>query len=149
MTFRVARGIEEVNRTVRSSKMGAGPVGQRILVVDDDPDIRMCVEAGLAGEGFAVVTASNGAAALQALDTGDAPDLILLDRLMPEVGGQEFLWRLRARANGRDVPVVLMSSYHDAPPASAHGGPVEFLKKPFSLAQLLGAVSRHARRSER
>jgi CheY-like chemotaxis protein len=82
----------------------------RILLVDDEPDIRTIGEMSL-GEigGFEVVTADSGAAAVAAA-SADPPDLVLLDVMMPELDGPATLRRLREDERLRGVPVVFLTA---------------------------------------
>ncbi|MGZ4280778.1 MAG: response regulator transcription factor, partial [Gaiellaceae bacterium] len=75
----------------------------KILVVDDEPAVRRALEGALAGAGYDVAVASDGAEALAFLRERGAADAVVLDVLMPEVDGLEACRRLRA--GGNDVPV--------------------------------------------
>ena len=80
-----------------------------ILVVDDEPDIRALVQLNLELDGHRVITASNGAEALE-LIADEVPDVMLLDLMMPEVDGFEFLQRMRGDEKWLDVPVVVLTA---------------------------------------
>jgi signal transduction histidine kinase/DNA-binding response OmpR family regulator len=85
-----------------------------ILVIEDDPDTRALLSRILQEQGWAVREAANGCAGLECL--ADRPsDLILLDLMMPEMDGFEFLLELRARAVGRSVPVIVLSALETTP----------------------------------
>lgn len=114
----------------------------RILVVDDEAPIRNLVAAVLADDGYLLDTAPS---ALDALDriSRHAPDLILLDVMMPGMDGLELLAVLRADPRTSDIPVVIMSAAYtrkDAVP-----GADDLLPKPFDLADLLAVVARQVR----
>jgi CheY-like chemotaxis protein len=85
------------------------PTGS-VLVVEDDPASRELVVRMLQKEGIGVVEASNGKEALEALQTGPAPDLIVLDLLMAEMDGFEFLREVRPHPEWSRIPVVVVSS---------------------------------------
>jgi signal transduction histidine kinase/DNA-binding response OmpR family regulator len=85
-----------------------GPAGS-VLVVDDQPESRELLRRLLEKEGYRVVEAANGREALASLDT-DRPALILLDMIMPEMGGLEFLERLQADPDRRDIPVIAVTA---------------------------------------
>jgi len=111
--------------------------GRSVLVVDDDPDVRALLRRSLEREGYAVVEAEHGRAALARL--GEAtPDLVLLDLMMPEMDGFEFLVELRRLPASRHVPVVVITAKDLTPEDHRRlNGSVERI-----LAK--GAVSREA-----
>lgn len=112
----------------------------RILVVDDEPDIRDLVQEILEDEGYRVVVAENGETARSAFSR-DAPDLVLLDIWMPDVDGISLLreWSV----GGLDCPVVVMSGHGTVETAieATRLGAHDFVQKPISLARLLAVVS--------
>jgi CheY-like chemotaxis protein len=85
-------------------------VSKTILVVDDNPDAREMVSYILAKEGFSVITAGDGEAALD-LVKKQTPDLIVTDIQMPKLDGIEMIKRLRDRLRSKNVPIVVMSSF--------------------------------------
>ena len=80
-----------------------------VLVVEDDPDIRELISRQLTSEGWTVDTAENGQVGLERF-AAQAPDLILLDLMMPVMDGFEFVRRLRETEAGRTVPVVVLTA---------------------------------------
>lgn len=88
----------------------------RVLIVDDDADCRQAAAWCLAAEGFATDTAADGLAALDVLDAGAAPDVILLDLMMPRLDGRGFLERLAARPGPRPKVIVLTALGDSGPP---------------------------------
>jgi len=113
-----------------------------VLVVDDEPDIRMLVKEILEDEGFQVAVAENGVVAKQSL-RDRLPDLVLLDIWMPDLDGISLLkeW---AEDNGLPCPVVMMSGHGTVETAveATRLGAYDFLEKPLSLAKLLLTVER-------
>jgi CheY-like chemotaxis protein len=109
-----------------------------ILVVDDDPSIVQVLSMCLAGEGFQVDTATNGAEALEKVRSS-APDAILLDLRMPVMSGQEFLEAWRSDSPAHTVPVIAMSAAASHPTPDQLGVQA-FLAKPFELEDLVGTV---------
>ena len=106
-----------------------------ILVVDDEPDIRTLVQLNLELDGHTVVTAANGAEALE-LVADDVPDLMLLDLMMPEVDGWTVLETIKAAADldVNRIPVLMLTA-NDAADARIRGGiegAIKYLTKPFS-----------------
>ncbi len=117
----------------------------RILVVDDDRKLREMLRRALEGAGFEVVTAEDGGRALAAVSQ-KAPDLIVLDVLMPGVDGFGVTRRLRER--GDAVP-ILMLTVRDAVEDRVSGldaGADDYLVKPFALDELLARVRALLRR---
>jgi CheY-like chemotaxis protein len=80
------------------------------LVVEDHVPTSQLVRRGLESDGWTVAEAENGRAALEYLAQHGAPDLIVLDLLMPEMNGFELVSELRARADWRDIPVVVITA---------------------------------------
>jgi DNA-binding response OmpR family regulator len=110
-----------------------------ILVVDDDPTILATVAETLDMEGYAVVTATNGAEALVAAER-DLPSLVLLDMRMPVLDGWGFM--RAAHERGLELPVLVMTAAADARRWAAEIGAQGVLPKPFELDELLAAVER-------
>ena len=113
----------------------------RVLVVDDDPDIRELVVGVLEDAGYEVAAAREGHAGL-ALAAAHRPDLILLDHNMPGCDGPCFLAGYRAQA-GPHAPVVLVTATTSAAQRARAGGADDHLGKPFALDALLAVVARH------
>ena len=115
--------------------------GARILIVDDDPDIRALANLALTQDGHDVVEASSGQEAIALIDAR-APDLVLLDLLMPKQGGLEVLKILRSRAATAALPVVVLTGMDDeiTTRAGFEFGATDYLTKPFSIPQLAARV---------
>jgi CheY-like chemotaxis protein len=108
----------------------------RILVVEDDADVREAVAGQLAEAGYSVYPTADGQEALERLLRGEPPDMILLDLKMPKRSGWELLEYLRRSSIFMGVPVVIFSAYVGFPPAGA----VAWLRKPVTREDLLTAV---------
>ena len=116
----------------------------RILVVDDNPEIREIIHILLSGEGYAVEEAQDGPAALKALDRGPF-DLILLDIMMPGMNGYETCRSIREKSN---APILFLSARttdSDKLLGFSSGGD-DYLEKPFSYPELLGRAKALIRR---
>jgi CheY-like chemotaxis protein/phosphoribosyl 1,2-cyclic phosphodiesterase len=115
--------------------------GSRILVVDDDPDLRALVHKALSQDGHIVSEASTGQEALALIDT-QAPDLLVLDLLMPKQGGLEVLTVLRSRSATAALPVLVLTALDDEGHTRAgfELGATDYLTKPFSIPQLAARV---------
>jgi two-component system, chemotaxis family, chemotaxis protein CheY len=112
-----------------------------VLIVDDDPDIRDFVQFGLEDEGYRVLTAPDGQAALELL--GRSPiDLILLDMRMPVMDGWTFA-HLYQQWPAPRAPVVVVTAAQDAARYSDEIAADGHLAKPFGLAELCATVEQH------
>jgi DNA-binding NtrC family response regulator len=121
-------------------------MNEKILVVDDEPNVRLSYRTALETEGYVVKDAHCGAKALDQL-AADNFDLAILDMRMPEMDGLELLAQMRNR--GFTTPVVIITAYGDVPHAvrAMKLGAIDFLKKPITpnaLRQIVSeVVSRH------
>jgi CheY-like chemotaxis protein len=109
----------------------------RILLVDDDDELRGTIGAVLQAEGFDVLEGRNGLHALQQLMRSPLPDVILLDMTMPLMTGFEFLDVQSQDPRVQRIPVIAVTAYDKV---SQIAGVVAVVRKPFDLAQLLQAV---------
>jgi len=117
-----------------------------ILVVDDESHLLDLVSTALRYEGFEVIEARDGQAALSALDA-QAPNLIVMDVTLPDVSGFEITSRLRAE--GRRIPILFLTA-RDALEDRVTGltiGGDDYLTKPFSLAELIARIHAVLRRT--
>jgi DNA-binding response OmpR family regulator len=113
-----------------------------VLVVDDEPHVRDVVARVLLQQGYKVLEAANGPAALQLIDTGQQwIDLVIVDLVMPHQSGGELARSVRARR--RNASVIFMSAYPSSItlPAS-FGQDIPVLQKPFSKQELIETVRR-------
>lgn len=120
-------------------------MGTRVLLVEDDPDIRRSICEYLAAEGFDVIVAHDGAHALRLAAAG-RPEVILLDIGLPGVDGREFAERWRERAGPRTVPIVAMSGMTEGRELAEQLGAVEFRPKPLDLAEVAQILRRLTQR---
>ncbi|HEX6036423.1 response regulator transcription factor [Longimicrobium sp.] len=114
----------------------------RILVADDEPAITALIALMLTHAGFEVVQASGGVQAVS-LAREQAPDLVLLDVMMPDLDGRDACKVLKMDARLRDVPVVLFSSADEQDVHWRGAGAEGFLQKPFSIRELPDRVRRY------
>ncbi|HLL30542.1 MAG TPA: response regulator, partial [Allosphingosinicella sp.] len=116
----------------------AAAAGARVLVVDDDADVRAFLAESLEGLGCTVVSAASGPEGLQAVGES-RPDLVLMDYAMPGMSGADAA--RAARAIHPDLPIVFVTGYAESEQLEAAlGGDVPVLRKPFTLAELAAAV---------
>ncbi|HZU95415.1 MAG TPA: response regulator [Planctomycetota bacterium] len=113
----------------------------RILIVDDDADIREIVSVVLAGEGHEVTTAVDGLAALELLRSGLRPSLTLLDLMMPRLDGEEFMKAVRSAPELAPGRVVILSGDTSARRKAVELGVEGCLLKPVELDDLLRVVA--------
>ena len=117
----------------------------RILVVDDDPQIRRVMKATLVGHSYEVMEARTGEEALEKLPQ-EMPNLVLLDMNMPGMGGLETC---RAICAGSDVPVIILSVRNTEKDkvAALDAGADDYVTKPFGIEELLARIRAALRRS--
>ena len=110
----------------------------RILVIDDEPPIRKLLRTGLGTQGYQVLEAPNGKAALELI--AEKPDLIILDLGLPDIQGLELLGLLRARAEA--TPIIVLSSRADesAKVQALDTGADDYVLKPFGMNELLARL---------
>ena len=126
------------------------PSASRILVVDDEPDLRDLLATSLRFAGFDTHAVASGRAALEHLAQHGA-DLVVMDVMMPAMDGLTTVRKLRAR--GDQVPVLFLTA-RDAPDEAVAGftvGADDYVTKPFSLAEVvarIGAILKRARPAE-
>ncbi|HJS42771.1 MAG TPA: response regulator [Gemmatimonadales bacterium] len=113
-----------------------------ILIVDDDADVRLLLGALLTTGGYLVHTAREGHQALHLLEKIETPDLILLDYIMPEMNGKEFLAARRRYPRLRAVPIIVLSAWTREWSGARLGGVAEILPKPVDPDTLLHVVQR-------
>jgi two-component system KDP operon response regulator KdpE len=116
--------------------MNAPPL--RVLVVDDEPPIRKLLRMGLSTQGYRVIEAEDGQAALDRLR--EKPDLVILDLGLPDMQGLELLRTMRTRDEG--VPIVVLSSRDDevAKVQALDLGADDYITKPFGMDELLARI---------
>ena len=117
----------------------------RILIVDDEPQIRRVLRTSLAAQGYDLRTAADGETALETF--GDwAPDLVVTDLSMPEMGGLELCRRLRAYSQ---TPIIVLSvrGEEEAKIEALDAGADDYVTKPFSMGELLARVRAALRRA--
>jgi CheY-like chemotaxis protein len=112
----------------------------RVLVVDDDPQIRKLIIASLRRDHYELSEAGNGRGALEAMRRGDT-DCVILDLMMPEVSGWDVLEQRAQDPNLRRIPVVVISANRGPELAKAVGQDIAaFVPKPFDLDTLHAVV---------
>ena len=112
-----------------------------VLVIDDDEAIREAIIDNMKEVGYTTISAVNGEEALKLLDTMELPSAVIIDLMMPQMGGEEFLSRARVRYGRHGFPPVIVLT------AALHGETIarlieaeDYLPKPFNTSELLRHV---------
>ena len=121
---------------------------QRILVVEDEADIAALIAYQLTREGFRVETAAKGSDALAAVNR-EIPDLLVLDRMLPGMSGDEILRSLRADPSTSSIPVLVLTAKREQEDRikGLELGADDYLTKPFSPRELVLRVQAILRRA--
>ena len=114
--------------------------GKKILVVDDEPEVRQLMEHFLTERGYDVRIAENGRLALVTLDTF-TPDVVLLDMHMPEMDGLETLRRLVVRSPSLPVIMITVNEDIETTARLLQLGAADYVPKPFNLEYLEQAIN--------
>lgn len=121
-------------------------MSKKILIVEDEPELRSLIKLELETSGYTVVCAEDGEAGLR-MASEERPDLVISDVLMPKIDGNQMLQELRALDFGKNIPVIIltarrkMKEYFEIMDVSA------FLEKPFEAEELLDCVEKVFRNS--
>lgn len=119
----------------QAPRTGASP---RVLVVEDESDIAALIAYQLTREGFRVETAANGPDALRAVHR-EIPDLVILDRMLPGLSGDDVLKSLKAESTTRSIPILVLTAKREQEDriAGLEAGADDYLTKPFSPRELV------------
>ncbi|GAB3163528.1 SpoIIE family protein phosphatase [Microbispora hainanensis] len=134
-------GMELPSHDGSAARSGGSAVPARVLVADDNADMRGYLVRLLKGAGYLVSTAGDGMEALDAV-RADAPDLVISDVMMPRIDGLSLVAALRSDPRTAAVPVVLLSARagQEASIEGLQAGADDYLVKPFAAAELLARV---------
>ncbi len=113
-----------------------------ILVVEDDPDLRLVHSEILSHEGYPVMTAADGVEALELVERSGPPAIILLDLRMPRMNGWDFAERLRRKPHWRDIPLIVVAAHYRIADEAAAIGARAWLHKPVSIEDMLRVIER-------
>ncbi|MFH2126537.1 MAG: response regulator, partial [Pseudomonadota bacterium] len=114
---------------------------ERILIVDDEKNYLVVLQALLADNGYEMLTAQNGPQAL-ALAAEEEPDLVITDMRMPQMSGLDLIQRLKARFS--EMPIIVMTAYGTVENAveAMKSGATDYISKPFENTELLLTVQK-------
>lgn len=136
-------------REVRvATEAPVGGNGVKVMVIDDSQTIRRTAETLLTKEGYTVVTAADGFEALAKV-ADHQPDIIFIDIMMPRLDGYQACALIKSNSRYKQTPVIMLSS-KDGLFDRARGrivGSDEYLTKPFTRDELLGAVRAHVKKA--
>jgi diguanylate cyclase (GGDEF)-like protein len=121
---------------------------QRVLVADDDPNIRQLLELTLSSDGYEVICASNGHELVR-LAQERIPGLILVDLMMPQMDGYEAIRQMRNDTRTAHIPMLILTARSRTGDVVVgfESGADDYIAKPFDLAELLARVKSHLRRA--
>ena len=117
---------------------------KKILLAEDDPDIRFILNLVLRDAGYNVEPLPNGSEIVEGKH--EWPDLFILDKALPTIDGLAICKYLKIQKETRDIPIIMISSYHKLRSRAKEAGVDDFIEKPFDLKQLLKVVDKHLRR---
>ena len=118
-------------------------MAKKILVVEDEPHIRMSMEARLKASGFQVLVAEDGGKGVQ-MALSEKPDLILMDVMMPVLDGYQALAKLKESDTTKEIPVLMLTARarpEDVERAGTEGA-TDYVVKPFTPTALMAKINR-------
>ncbi|OGX05363.1 MAG: hypothetical protein A3G87_08120 [Omnitrophica bacterium RIFCSPLOWO2_12_FULL_50_11] len=114
-------------------------MAKKILVIDDDPDVREALKLRLEASGYHVVTATGGISGLKVFEETQ-PDLILLDVAMPDMDGYAFIKTFKAKYFGRYVPIIVLTGKDSMKDVFELEGARAYLTKPCDPGELVQTI---------
>ena len=114
---------------------------KKILIAEDDPDIRLILKMVLGEAGYEVDARPTGNAILEGEE--EWPDLFILDRALPMVDGITICKYLKVNNATKNIPIIMISSYHELRGHATAIGVDDFVDKPFDIKHLLRVVDKH------
>jgi DNA-binding response OmpR family regulator len=114
-------------------------MAEKILVADDEPEIRNLLGHFLKGQGYEVILASDGNEALR-LAAEENPEVIILDIKMPGLDGLEVCKKLKEKEQTKLIPVIVITGFEDNKMEALNRGADDFVNKPFDMAEISSRV---------
>ena len=136
----------------RLAKAGAPAGGKgehddppRVLLVEDTPDVRKLIKFILEDTGMQVTALGDGQSASEMIDNWPAPDLVVMDRMLPFISGDDLIKRIRSDETWAEVPVIVVSAKArgDQVAESLMEGADDYVTKPFNPSHLIEVVGRY------
>ena len=134
-----------LHKPIAKSLLDSNSSNLKILIVDDEPVNLQVLVNNLSLANYAIAQANNGLEALELVEQGFKPDLVLLDVMMPHMTGYEVSQRLRERFLPSELPIVMLTAKNQASDlvAGFEAGASDYLTKPFSKDELLARIKTH------
>lgn len=119
-------------------------MSETLLIVEDDLDLQSLLEYTFENQGYEIVSFDNGAAAWDYLESGNRPDAIVLDLMMPGVDGMDILGRYQDSEEISEIPVIVLTAWEseDAVEKAFDRGADDYVTKPFSPNELVVRIKR-------
>jgi len=118
-------------------------VPKKILICDDEPHVRLALETRLKSQGYVVITAEDGGQGIEKAKS-EAPDLILMDIMMPEVDGHEAIAALKKDEQTKDIPIIVLTArveQKDYEKAQSKGV-ADYVTKPYNPVELIEKIKK-------
>ncbi len=119
------------------------PMVKKILLAEDDSDIRFILNLVLKEAGYQVEPLSSGNSIVEGKH--EWPDLFILDKALPTIDGLAICEYLRIKEETKDIPIIMISSYHKLKSKAEEIGVDDFIEKPFDLKDLLTLVEKYTK----
>lgn len=117
-------------------------MGKKILIVDDDSDVRSLMKMRLEIVGYDVVIAQDGMEGLEVAAV-EKPDLILLDVMMPRMDGYTFVREIKQREGIKDIPIIILTSRSGMKDLFEIEGARDYVTKPYEPEDLIKTIRKH------
>ena len=132
---------KEINAEQESPQATMKEVTKRILVVDDDPDIRIMIKIMLEFKGYSVVTLERGETSEEMLMSGEF-GLVIMDMLLSGMNGVDICASIKQNKAISHIPIVMISAHPNAKATCLEAGADDFIAKPFDMQEILTVISR-------
>lgn len=126
--------------------MKNNPMVKKILLAEDDADIRFILHLVLNEAGYHVEPVSTGQNIVEGKH--GLPDLFILDKALPVIDGLAICKYLKIKEETRDIPIIMISAFHQLKKKARDLGVDEFLEKPFDVKQLVSLVDKHIKNKD-
>lgn len=120
-------------------KAAVSAKGFKVVIADDEADVRTLLEKGLTSAGFTVISASDGQEALEKVES-EKPNLVVLDITMPKVNGLEVLQKIKTNPQTRNLPVIMLTADQDLLRGYKYGADY-YIPKPFTFNMVLAGIN--------